>query len=167
MNKEYYYNLRNKYRPINLRIVFFLESPPVSGKYFYDEEGSVSEPLFSAMMKLFNFNPQNKREGLTYFADSGYFIVDATYEPVNKLKGIKREKKILENFENLVEDLKKLGNPKQINIILVKANICRLLEIRLISMGFKVLNHGSIIPFPSTGHQKKFYTEVGKVIENI
>jgi len=85
MNEEYYFHLRNKYRPENIKIVYVLESPPASGKYFYNEEGSINEPLFSAMMKLLNFNPQNKREGLTYFANSGHFLVDAIYEPVNKL----------------------------------------------------------------------------------
>ncbi len=85
MNKEYYFPLRNKYLPTNLKVVFVLESPPASGKYFYDEGGSLSEPLFSAMMKLLNFNPQSKRDGLRYFADSGHFLVDATYEPVNNL----------------------------------------------------------------------------------
>ena len=118
MNEEYYCPLRNKYRPKNLEMVFVLESPPASGKYFYDEDGSVSEPLFSAMMKFLNFNPQNKRDGLSYFAESGHFLVDATYEPVNKFKGKIRENRILKNFENLVADLKKLGDPKQINIII-------------------------------------------------
>ena len=145
-------------------MIFILESPPESGKYFYDEEGSVNEPLFKAMMKLLNFKPQNKREGLAYFADSGHLIVDATYEPVNKLNDKEREDKILENFENLVADLKKLGDPKQLKIILVKANICRLLEKRLLSKGFDVLNNGIVIPFPSTGQQKNFFTESLKVI---
>ena len=163
MNKEYYFPLRNKYFPTNLKVVFVLESPPASGKYFYDEGGILSEPLFSAMMKLLNFNPQNKRDGLRYFAGSGHFLVDATYEPVNKLKGKIRDNTILKNYENLVTDLEKLGDPKQINFILVKANICRLLEPRLLSIGFNVQNNGIIIPFPSSGQQKKFFMEIQKI----
>ncbi len=138
MNEEYYFSLRNKFRPKNIEMVFILESPPASGKYFYDENGGVSDPLFSAMMKLLDFNPQSKRDGLIYFAESGHFLVDTTYEPVNKLKGKIRENTILKNFENLVTDLKKLGALEQIKIILVKANICRLLEPRLLSRGFNV-----------------------------
>lgn len=164
MNNKYYFDLRSKYQPKSLNIVFILESPPVSGKYFYDEEGSIKEPLFSAMMKLLKFNPKDKQEGLAHFADSGYYIVDATYEPVNKLKGKKRDEKILENYNNLVSDLEGLGDPKNLNLILVKANICRLLEKRLLKAGFNVQNNGNIIPFPSTGHQNKFTTEIGKVV---
>lgn len=164
MNKKYYLDLRNKYLPKNIKIVFILESPPVSGKYFYNEEGSVKEPLFSAMMKLIGLPPGNKQEGLTYFANKGYFIVDATYEPVNKLKNKERNDKILENFEYLVKVLIKLGDPKKINTILIKSNICRLLENKLLHLGYKVLNNGIIIPFPSTGQQKKFMTEALKVL---
>lgn len=164
MNEEYYLHLRNKYRPKNLKIVFVVESPPASGQYFYDEDGSVSEPLFFAMMKLLKFNPQNKRDGLCYFAESGHFLVDATYEPVNKFTGKIRENKILKNFENLVADLKKLGDPKKINIILIKANICHLLEPRLLSSGFNVQNNGMVIPFPTHGHQNRFLSQTQKVI---
>jgi len=59
MNKEYYLRFRNKYHPTNIKTVFILESPPASGKYFYDESGNVSEPLFKAMMKLLKFNLNN------------------------------------------------------------------------------------------------------------
>lgn len=163
MNQQYYRNLRNKYNPNNLRIVFILESPPVSGKFFYNEGGSIKEPLFSAMMKLLNYNPKNKQEGLTHFADSGYLIVDSTYEPVNNLKGKKRDDKILENYDNLIMDLKEMGDPKDLSLILVKANICRLYEKRLSEAGFNVLNDGIIIPFPSTGQQNKFQIGIRNV----
>ncbi len=46
MDKEYYLKLRNKYLPESLKIIFILESPPASGKYFYNETGKTTEPLF-------------------------------------------------------------------------------------------------------------------------
>ena len=114
-------------------------------------------------MNLLKFNPKDKQEGLKYFSDSGHFLVDATYEPVNKLKGKIRDNTILKNYENLVKDLKKLGDPKRINFIIIKANVCRLLEPRLLSNGFNVKNNGVIIPFPSSGQQTNFYREIQKV----
>jgi len=163
MNEKYYLRLRNTYLPSNIGTVFILESPPASGKYFYDETGSVGEPLFSAMMKLLNFNPENKREGLKFFSAKGCFLVDATYEPVNMLKGKIRDNTILMNFGNLAKDLKKLGDPQQIDFILIKANVCRLLESRLLSEGINVINKGVIIPFPSSGQQRKFFEKIRKV----
>jgi len=52
MDKNYYLPLRNKYRPKKIKLLILAESPPVSGKYFYDETGKTSEPLFSALMKI-------------------------------------------------------------------------------------------------------------------
>ena len=162
MNKAYYLRLRDKYLPDNLKYIFVLESPPASGLYFYDESGKTSEPLFMEMMKLLDVTTKNKREGLKLFQKAGYLLVDATYQPVNELKGKKRNDVILRDFSNLVENLEKVSAGKQIPIILVKANICRILEPRLKQQGFTVQNNGVVVPFPSTGQQKRFHEEIGK-----
>ena len=57
MNKDYYLRLRKRYLPSKLNLLFILESPPVSGKYFYDETGATTEPLFRGIMKLLNYKP--------------------------------------------------------------------------------------------------------------
>jgi hypothetical protein len=163
-DKEYYLNLRNKYHPKKLEIVFVLESPPVSGKYFYDETGDTSEPLFSAMMKLFGYIPSDKKDGLEFFKSKGYLIVDATYKQVNSLTGDERNTAILSDFNNLVDDLERICPKKEIPIILVKANICRLLEERLTAKGFNVINNGAIIPFPAYGHQNRFHSEMNNIL---
>lgn len=163
MNREYYIRLRNKYYPENLKQIFILESPPISGKFFYEESGKKTEPLFSEMMKLLKFSPENKPQGLEYFKNAGFFLVDATYKPVNDLKGKKRDATILQDFNRLVNDLNQICAGKNIPVILVKANICRLLEEPLRRKGFSIQNNGLIIPFPSTGQQKRFHTEMNKI----
>ncbi len=45
-----YLSLRRAFEPMG---VIVAESPPISGKYFYDPDGEVSEPLFNALMKQF------------------------------------------------------------------------------------------------------------------
>ncbi|MDA3918993.1 MAG: hypothetical protein PF690_18775 [Deltaproteobacteria bacterium] len=164
MNKDYYLKLRNKYFPKELKFILVLESPPVSGKYFYDETGKTSEPLFNELMKALNYKPIAKKDGLKFFSDQGFFLVDATYKPINKLKGVERNNTILSDFDNLVADLENSTPEKQSGLILVKANICRLLENELQQKGFNVLNQGAVIPFPSTGQQKRFQTEFQKIL---
>jgi hypothetical protein len=61
MIKASYLAMRDRYFPTKLKTVFVLESPPASGKYFYNEEGRVTEPLFSGIMRLLNFKPKDKR----------------------------------------------------------------------------------------------------------
>lgn len=163
MNSEYYHRHRNKYLPDDLKYIFILESPPVSGLYFYDENGKTSEPLFMEMMKLFGIKAKDKKEGLKQFQKAGYVIVDATYKPVNHLKGQKRNEVILNDFALLLEDLKKINADKKVPLVLVKANICRLLEPLLKQEDFLIKNNGVVVPFPSSGQQKRFREEISKL----
>jgi hypothetical protein len=119
------------------------------------------------MMKLLNYKPSNKRDGLEYFKSKGYILVDATYKQVNNLKGKERDNTVIEDFNHLVTDLKDICSDKEIPIVLIKANICRLLEERLKMKGFIIKNNGVVVPFPSTGQQKRFHTEIGKIFNEL
>lgn len=156
--RDEYFRLRDRYRPAHRKIVFVLESPPKSGRYFYDPEGSTQEPLFSAMMKdVLEIRPKTKDEGLKEFASRGLLLVDATYTPVNHphLSPKERNQMILDDLPLLLEDLRKHTDPST-RVVLVKVNVCELLETKLLDHGFNVLNHGIRIPFPSTGQQNRF-----------
>ncbi len=88
-----YILLRDRYLPSTRKVVFVLESPPISGRYFYNPDGSVSEPLFLAMMKdVLEIIPATKGEGLQEFANRGYLLVDATYTPVNDAQLSQRDR---------------------------------------------------------------------------
>lgn len=167
MNRDYYLRLRKKYLPIKLNLLFILESPPVSGKYFYDETGKTTEPLFRAFMKILSYNPFDKKDGLEHFKSNGYILVDATYKQVNKLRGKIRDYTILSDYSRLIEDLETLSPKRNVPIILVKANICRMFDERLTEMGFNILNKGVVIPFPSHGQQKKFHLEMSTVLSHM
>jgi hypothetical protein len=124
--ESHYINLRKKYLPVKTRLIFLLESPPASGDYFYDPAGRTTEQLFTAMMKLIDCHPSSKDEGLAEFARQGRVLVDATYSPVNKINSQSRRNKIiLRDLPNLIDDLRTLTGTRQAKIILVKANICR------------------------------------------
>lgn len=164
--KSYYLNLRQKYLPEKTKLIFLLESPPVSGKYFYDPGGRTSEPLFAAMMKLINCQPVTKAEGLAEFARQHNVLVDATYSPVNHIKNEKRRnEEILRDLPALIDDLKKIIGRRRVKIILVKANICRMLEQPLKAVGINVINNGVIVPFPSNGQQSNFFTAMNKILK--
>ena len=162
--KEYYLTLQKKYHPQDLKLIFILESPPISGLYFYDCSGKTSEPLFNELMKLFKINAKNKEEGLREFQNRGYLLIDSTYKQINDLRGKDRDNEILDDYVLLVEDLKEINPTKSIPLILVKANVCKLLENPLTREGFRVLNDGVVIPFPSTGQQKRFHSKVLDVL---
>jgi hypothetical protein len=46
-----YLRLRRRYKPKRIKLIIVAESPPASGRYFYDPRGRVTEPLFAALTK--------------------------------------------------------------------------------------------------------------------
>ena len=68
----------------------------------------------------------------------------------------------------LYEDLtKKLRCDRSTPLILIKANVCRILGPKLVQDGFNVLNGSDdIIPFPSNGWQKKFCSQFGAILRS-
>jgi hypothetical protein len=104
-----YLDLRHRYGPESNRLVVIAESPPATGLYFYDPTGDRSEPLFAAMMKQLRLSPLTKEDGLRGFQRIGCALVDATYEPINKLTGSSRDKLIDRDYQLLLADLVNLS----------------------------------------------------------
>jgi hypothetical protein len=162
--RDYYHALRSKYRPDKVRLVIVAESPPVSGLYFYDSDGRATEPLFKALMEQLQAYPCTKREGLLKFQQSGWILVDATYKPVNipDVLHRKRNDAILADYSLLEADLESLIIDRSTPLILIKANICRVVGPKLLQDGFNVLNRTPVY-FPSNGRQSEFRTQFGEV----
>jgi hypothetical protein len=91
-------------------------------------------------------------------------LIDATYTPINRdhLSSQERNKPVLDGLP-VVEELHGYVSPDT-GVVLVKANVCTLLEPILNAHGFSVLNRGRTIPFPSNGQQGKFREVVREVL---
>jgi hypothetical protein len=118
------------------------------------------------MMKyVLEIKPASKDAGLREFARQGCLLVDATYIPVNhnEFSLHERNQQMLRDLPVLISELRKyVGGSTR--VVLVKANVCELLESALVSEGFPVVNRGLKIPFPSTGRQRKFREAVQRVL---
>jgi hypothetical protein len=150
-----YLDLRRRYEPRSIKLVIIAESPPASGLYFYNPTGRVTEPLFAALMKQLRLRPKSKDEGLRALQENGWVLVDATYEPVNGA-GSGRDTVIERDYALLRDDLAALTPDRSTPLILVKSNVCRILEPKLVADGFNVLNRGQTVCFPSHGWQPMF-----------
>jgi hypothetical protein len=166
IERNEYLDLRHRYEPASIRLVVIAESPPASGLYFYNQTGALIEPLFAALMRRLRLSPLTKEDGLRGFQRSGWVLVDATYEPVNKLTDSSKVKVIERDYPLLRADLATLMPDRPSPLILIKKNVCRILEPKLVQDGFNVLNGGRVIYFPSTGRQKEFHREFGAILES-
>ncbi len=163
-----YIDLRRQYQPENIRLVIVAESPPASGLYFYDPKGKPTEPLFAALMKQLcvSARPATKENGLREFKRKGWLLVDATYEPVDGLSAWGRDRVIERDYHLLRDDLATLVHDRSTPLVLIKANVCRVLAPELKRDGFNVVNGGRVIPFPSTGHQAEFHEQFGALLKS-
>jgi hypothetical protein len=166
MLRNDYLAARRRYEPENVRLVIVAESPPASGLYLYNPEGRITEPLFNALMKQLGYSCTRKSDGLQRLRQCGWLLVDATYEPLSHLIDNERSKIIQRDYQLLCDDLKSLTPDRSTPLALIKADVCRILEPRLVRDGFNVLNSGNAIPFPSTGHQKQFHEKFGAILSS-
>lgn len=159
-----YLSLRRAYEPSRPELVIVAESPPASGRYFYDPNGATTEPLFSALMKQLNVRVATKEAGLREFQRQGWLLVDATYQPVNALTASRRDEVILTDYPSLRRDLRDSIGGKPTPLLLLKANVCRILEPKLVADGFNVINDGQVVYFPSTGRQLTFHSQFAEIL---
>jgi len=165
LTKADYLALRQKYESQPVKLVLIAESPPDGQTYFYNPNGSTKEWLFRAVMEQLGYTPQTKEEGLRELQRRGWVLVDATYEPVNGPEKKKnRDQIILRDYPLLIQTLTVLSPDKSVPMILIKANVCELLDGRLTEAGFKVLNGGLRMPFPAFGQQPKFHAKFKQLL---
>jgi hypothetical protein len=165
LSRSDYPSFRRQFEPQDVRLVIVAESPPASGKYFYNPKGVISEPLFAALMNQLGYIPATKEIGLREFQRKGWVLVDATYEPVNGLSNAARDKVIERDYPLLRDDLMALLPDQRVPLILLKANVCRLLEPKLREDGFNVINNANPIYFPSNGRQPDFHRQFRAILK--
>lgn len=138
---------------IEAKLVFVAESPPPSGKYFYKSgaDEKATEPLFrNIMLALFKRGFAQKVDGLRLFQKSGFILTDSCYsELTNNIRGTQRSRIILSGLGDLLRDLESFSVTRRPTIVLIKSNVCDLLEPVLSEIGYEVANRGVRIPFPA------------------
>jgi hypothetical protein len=155
---NYYHRLKSEWTPDEISLVWLFESPPVSGKYFYDVSGRVTETLFSNLMKLYGWEPKTKTEGLSLFRNAGLVLWDGTYTQVNHATRKDRVKIIAADYPEL-----KASIPRK-PIVIGAVTVLDAIGGKLVADGFDVLNNGVRLPFPGFGQQGKFHRLAPKIL---
>jgi hypothetical protein len=69
---------------------------------------------------------------------------------------------IIRDYEHLRDDLAALSPDRSVPVVLVKKNICP----RLTEDGFKMLNGGYPVYFPSHGRQPDFHRQFAEILKS-
>lgn len=151
---------------IKIKILFIAESPPYptdGEEYFWriktgEKPGYLLKYLLTAIYgeKVANLEAQ---PFLEQFVDDGYFLIDASEEPVNQLDG-RRDRSIAieKNNSYLPAEVQKL-DPQY--IVIIKRTIYKLVRRTLLSTQYdKRILGDKGLPFPNNGHQWIFVEEL-------
>lgn len=154
--------LRERYKPKKIKVLFVAESPPESSdkevRFFYNPVQERWDHMYRSVMKAvfrdFEYRRGEKDAWLSKFRESGYYLIDATDSPVNRLSSKERRRVLNAAVKEKVSEIAALVS-KRTPIILVKKNVFAALGDPLRLAGYNVA-HDEFLPFPSHSHQPRF-----------
>jgi hypothetical protein len=104
--KHFRERLRKIFRPKQVRILFVGESPPASGRFFYQADSGLYHAIREAFVKAF---PElRERDFLTSFRSLGCYLVDLCERPVDQLQPKGRRKARRDGEPSLSKSLRAL-----------------------------------------------------------
>jgi hypothetical protein len=154
--------LRKRYKPKTVKVLFVAESPPVSDddkvRFFYNPRQERWDYMYRAVMEAvfpdFQYFPDEKDKWLRKFQKHGYYMIDATDMPVNRISAAKRHQILKDSVKLKQDEISKLVT-KKTPIVLIKKNVFEVFNEPLRNAGYNVI-HEEFLPFPSHGHQPRF-----------
>ena len=116
--------LRKRYLPDRVRILFVGESPPASGRFFYQADSGLYWALRETFLTAFPL--LKKTDFLNSFRSLGCYLVDVCGEPVDKLDSHARRSACRVAEGHLVRTIRKL-RPKVIVTVVrsIRGNVIR------------------------------------------
>lgn len=154
-------------------MLFIAEAPPLAtDRFFYFESVTTHDWLFLALMRCLYQEARDietivlrarKAEFLTRFAADGYFLIDATDDPIPKECSVReRLRRITEGVPALVGKARSFASSGT-RIVLISGSVFRACAVSLKTAGFNVLNTEAV-DFPSMGHQRDFARKLGRLL---
>ena len=147
INRRSRERLRRSFRPACVRLLFVGESPPVSGRFFYQRDSG----LYRAMREAFRaINPLiNDENFLAVFRSSGCYLIDLCPDPVDHLDLKSRRAACLAGEALLARAIVRL-QPDMI------ATVVRSIEGNVTGSASRADWHGPFIHLPYPGRWSRY-----------
>jgi hypothetical protein len=165
-----------RYKPATVRVLFIAEAPPAFrfNRLFYFEDLRDGDTLFLEMMKTLyrsavgftenGFSSGSSAEGirsrkselLARFMREGYFLIDASEEPMPDRASSSQKLALLRaSVPRLIVRLKEFAVEKSTPIVLIGGVTYSACAQSLLNLGFDVINE-AMIDHPARGGQLRF-----------
>jgi hypothetical protein len=175
-----------RYKPATIRVLFIAEAPPAFrfNRLFYFEDVRDGDTLFLEMMKTLyglevgftakGFSLGNSAEGirrrkselLSRFMGEGYFLIDASEEPMPDQASASQKLALLRaSFPRLIVRLTEFAVSKNTPIVLIGGVTYSACAQSLVNLGFNLINEG-MIDHPARGGQLRFRQKLGRTLKS-
>lgn len=156
----WYEQLRERYRPNHLEVLLIGESPPDPGdgsrRFFYSPVLAREDNLYRGVAKaLFEglLDVQEKPRVLERLRTSGFWLIDAVDEPINKRTRAARRRLVADRVDELVTRVIELAPSS--GAIIVHGLVYEVTASPLRAAGVRVL-HDEPLPFPIGNWRAEF-----------
>jgi hypothetical protein len=176
---ESYNNLREKYRPRTVKVLFIAESPPPaaetdSSRHFYRADKiRKDDRLFVNTIKALYPEAAHKTEAeiesdkeqwLRRFQDDGFYMIEALEESqVHEVTKDQRQERIKAALPRLIKRVHELAT-NNTKLILIKSNVFEVAASPLRDAGFIVLNT-ELLDYPGRFNQRAYREKLAKMLE--
>lgn len=158
---EWYEQLRDQYRPEELKVLPIGESPPNPGagerRFFYSSTLSYDNLYRGVALAVYgdrdDFNIQNKKDTLERLRDDGFWLIDAVENPINKSSPPARRHAISAAVPRLVERCGELAPER--GVIICHDPVYQAAAPALLAADVRLL-HSVALPFPLGNWRAKF-----------
>lgn len=141
-------DIRNRYLPSVIKVLFIGESPPSGGAFFFLGKSilfNTTKVVFEEFYKKHFLDPF---DFLNFFRNSGYFLDDLCHKPINQIKDpIFREKLRLGGIEGLSNRLKNY-NPRRIIPIMKNPHFNMCVDKAIDNASIDISIRYAPLPFP-------------------
>ncbi|MGB9693893.1 MAG: hypothetical protein ACPLYF_03525 [Fervidobacterium sp.] len=151
--------IRQSFKPDNIRILLIGESAPASGQFFY-KHSRMTRYVAQAFTHVFNKPFDDDSTFLKFFQEKGCYLDDLALSPVNHMTAKQRNKTLEDSIVHLSQRITD-HNPDVIVIVLKRIAKYVIKAIELSKKSCPVYT----LPFPGYGRQNKFISEFSGILK--
>jgi hypothetical protein len=155
--------LRRRYKPDEMRVLFVGESPPASGKFFYKGDSNLARYTQEAFSRVYNTRFERSEDFLQTFRTLACYLDDLCLAPINRLPKAERRRQRAKSIDSLAARTR-AASPQA--IVVVMLGIRRHVEQAVEQADL----HGVMmcsLPFPAQGNQRRYVAQLADALRTL
>ncbi len=153
--------LRQTYKPSDVRVLLIGESPPANGTFFYIGNSNLWRYTRQAFRNVYGNDFDHDSSFCEFFMFAGCYLEDLCHDPVNRMKKAERRRACQVSAALLAKRILLLS-PRA--VVCVKRSVVGQVELAMAKAGLHTVPLHNL-PFPSCGHQQEYVKGLTGLIE--